>query len=123
MRHIEKPRGRADVKVLLQDAARVLDWHLVSRERHHAGAEIEMEPVERRTFELRGNNVAHDGTRATRTNRRSRSAKGANVAMVKGRGSMKTEDMRGTFDPTPTVDLCGAPSVMVPESVIPSADA
>src|SRR3954467_4867749 len=101
MRHIEKPRGRADVKVLLQDAARVLDWHLVSRERHHAGAEIEMEPVERRAFELRGrNHVAHDGTRATRTNGRSRSAKGANVATVKGLGSMKTESIRGTFDPT-----------------------
>jgi hypothetical protein len=36
---------------------------------------------------------------------------------------MKIEDMRGTFDPTRRVDLCGAPSVMVPESVIPSADA
>jgi hypothetical protein len=78
-----------------------LDWHLISRERHHAGAEIEMEPVERRAFELRGrNDIAHNGTRATRTNTRARNAKGANVATIKGRGSMKTEDMRGTFDPT-----------------------
>jgi hypothetical protein len=101
MRNIEKPRSRADVKVLLQDATRVLDWHLVSRERHHAGAEIEMEPVERRAFELRGrNDIAHDGTRATRTNSRSSSAKDANVATVKGLGSMKTESIRGTFDPT-----------------------
>jgi hypothetical protein len=78
-----------------------LDRHLVSRERHHAGAEIAMEPVERRAFELRGrNDIAHDGTRAIQTNSRSRSAKGANVATVKRRGSMKTEGMRGTFDPT-----------------------
>ena len=101
MRHVEKPRGRADVKVLFQNAARVLNRHLVSRERHHTAAEIEMEPVERRAFEWHGrNHVAHDGTRATRTNTRARNAKGANVATIKGRGSMKTEDMRGTFDPT-----------------------
>ena len=66
MRHIEKPRGRADVKVLFQDAARVLNRHLVSRERHHTAAEIEMEPVERRAFEWHGrNHVAHDGTART----------------------------------------------------------
>ena len=101
MRHVEKPGRRADVKVLFQNSARVLNRHLVSGERHHAGAEIEMEPIERRALEWRGrNDVAHDSTRATRTNTRARSAKGANVATVKGLGSMKTEDMRGTFDPT-----------------------
>ena len=95
---IEKPRRRADVKVLFQNAARVLNRHLVSRERHHTAAEIEMEPVERRAFEWHGrNHVAHDGTRAIRTNTRARNAKGANVATIKGRGSMKTEDMRGTL--------------------------
>jgi len=60
-----------------------------------------MEPVERSAFELRGgSDVAHDDPRATRPTSRARSAKGTNVATVKGLGSMKIEDMRGTFDPT-----------------------
>jgi hypothetical protein len=89
------------VKVLFQDAARILNRHVVSGERHHAGAEIEMEPVERSAFELRGgSDVAHDGTRAIRPNTRARRAKGTNVATVKALGSMKIENMRGTFDPT-----------------------
>jgi hypothetical protein len=46
------------------------------------------------------NDVAHDGTRAAGANARAHDANGASAAR-KGRfGSIKTEDMRGTFDPT-----------------------
>ncbi len=45
VRDVEKPGGGARVQVLLDDAGRVLHRHVVTRERHHAGAKLAVERV------------------------------------------------------------------------------
>ncbi len=52
MRHIEKARRAADVKMLPDDAARILQRHLIAREGHELCAEFAMERVERRHAKL-----------------------------------------------------------------------
>jgi hypothetical protein len=112
------------VKVLFQDSIRVLDGHLVSRKRNHPSAEIEVQLVQRRAPEsFARNNFAHVRTHAARAGPLAHDAEDTSAVRIKRFSSIATEYMRGTFDPTTMVDLCGAPSVMVPESVIPSADA
>jgi hypothetical protein len=87
--------------MLFQDPIRILNRHLISREWNHAGAEIAMELVQGRALELGGrNDVAHGSTRATWTETLARDAKDASAAKIKRIGSIKTDDMRGTFDPT-----------------------
>ena len=48
MRHVEQARGAAHMGVLLDDARRILERHLVTREGHKLRAKLAVERVERR---------------------------------------------------------------------------
>jgi hypothetical protein len=102
MRHIEKSRRRADVNVLFQDSVRVLNGHLISRKGNHPSAEIAVQLVQRGVLKsLTRNDAAHDSTCALQTGAPARDAKNARAVRIRRLGSIKTEDMRGTSDPTP----------------------
>ena len=92
MRDIEQPRGSAGMQVLLQDAGGKLHRHLIARERHHFGARGDMQSVKRRAFQ------------------------GAIGIARKHHGALAVGR-----DPSPERTI-EAPSVAVPESIIPSAD-
>src|SRR5262249_1457528 len=86
-------RGAAGMQMLFQDASRVLHGHLIARERHHLAAKRHMQPVERGTSE--------------------------GVSVVARKHHRGPRGSRGGFPEKPVE----APSVAVPESIIPSAGA
>ncbi|MPN51727.1 hypothetical protein SDC9_199376 [bioreactor metagenome] len=51
--HVEQAGGGAGVQVFLHHAGRVLHRHLVAGERHHAGAERQVQRVKRGFLEFR----------------------------------------------------------------------
>ena len=94
MGHVEQSGGSAGMQMLLQHAGRVLHRHLVAGERHHLAAARDMQRVKRRTPQ--------------RIVAESRS---------KHRGPSRAPR---TIPRQPAIE---APSVAVPESIIPSAAA
>src|SRR5262249_34088073 len=53
MRHVEKAGLRSGMEMLGENARRILDRHLVAGKRHHLGAELAVESVERGPLERR----------------------------------------------------------------------
>ena len=95
VRHIEQPRCRAGVEVLLEDADRIMDRHLVAGERRHARAEFNMQRIKRR-------------------------AQRRSVLQT----DLLSRASESTWAPlSASTDCPGAPSVCLPENVIPSAGA
>ena len=93
MGDVEQAGLAAGMEMLLQHAGRILHGHVIARERHHLGAERHMQRVKGRAFQ------------------------GILVVARKHHGALAVPR-----DDSPT-DTIEAPSVAVPESIIPSADA
>jgi hypothetical protein len=69
MGDVEQAGGAAGVGVLGDDAVRILDRHVIARERHHAGATREMQPVQWGGGERLGLGFAHLGSAHDRLTR------------------------------------------------------
>ena len=59
MRNVEQRSGASRVQMLLDDAAGILDRHIVSGERRHPGAELPVQTGQRGRFRRRGFGLVH----------------------------------------------------------------
>jgi hypothetical protein len=127
MRDVEQTCMGARVKVLLHNARRILNWHFVTREGTHACTPHNVQIVKWRAFER---SVLSGGGRSHRmTLRLSWNAHANEIAPLKGCVPPKALVCEwllgngGNGHPIGSNRSCGAPSVFLPENVIPSADA
>jgi len=131
MRDIEQTGGDAGMQMFLHHAQRVLDGHVVAGKRPHAGARLQVQRMEWRVFERgRGRSgMLHHLTARPRVPERAASRVKTPFKPV----GTRPVDLRRKQSPKfkfdiwaphqPCADYSGAPSVYLPENVIPSADA
>ena len=129
VRDVKQTCMRARVQVLFHNARRILDWHFVAREGAHSCAPCNVQIVKRRALQ-RG--VLSE--RAARSLDRSAACRGTRdaneAALLKGCAPLRrlwyvngVELTAASGHLIGSYRSFGAPSVSLPENVIPSADA